>query len=132
MTDEQIFSSAQFAAYLTDIAEGITKRYRRTCKVKTYWDTSEDAEVAYTDNRLITINAGNHLTESFPSRSLKTDSLIGIVGHECGHILYSDFTMLETYAQTLKSGRFYPQTPEDLSSKQEKSLQDILQHFMFR
>ncbi|MBR2037016.1 MAG: nitric oxide reductase activation protein NorD [Lachnospiraceae bacterium] len=129
MTDEQIFSSAQFAAYLTDIAEGITKRYRRTCKVKTYWDTSEDAEVAYTDNRLITINAGNYLTESFPSRSLKTDSLIGIVGHECGHILYSDFTMLETYAQTLKSGRFYPQTPEDLSSKQEKSLQDILQHF---
>lgn len=129
MTDEQIFSSSQFAAYLTDIAEGITKRYRRTCKVKTYWDTSEGAEVAYTDNRLITINAGNHLTESFPTRSLKTDSLIGIVGHECGHILYSDFTMLATYEQTLECGRFYPQTPEELSSKQEKNLQEIMSYF---
>ena len=129
LTDEQIFSSAQFAAYLTDIAEGITKRYRRTCKVSTYWDTSDHADIANTDNRLIRINAGNYLTESFPTRSLKTDSLIGIVGHECGHMLYSDFTMLTTYAQTLASGRFYPQTPEDLSPKQEKSLQDIQQFF---
>ena len=129
MTDEQIFSSSQFAAYLTDIAEGITKRYRRTCKVLTYWDPSETAEIAYTDNRLIKINAGNYLTESFPTRNLKTDSLIGIVGHECGHILYSDFTMLATYAQTLECGRFYPQTPEELSSKQEKNLQEIMEFF---
>ena len=29
LTDEQIFASSRYAAYLTDIAEGITKRYRR-------------------------------------------------------------------------------------------------------
>lgn len=129
MTDEQIFSSKQFAAYLTDIAEGITKRYRRSCKVVTFWDTSDHADIANTDNRLIHVNAGNYLTQSFPTRSLKTDSLIGIVGHECGHMLYSDFTMLATYAQTLTSGRFYPQVPEDLSPKQENSLLEILQCF---
>ena len=27
LTDEEFFSSPQYAAYLTDIAEGITKRY---------------------------------------------------------------------------------------------------------
>ena len=129
LTNEQIFASPQYAAYLTDIAEGITKRYRRSSKVKTYWDTSPDAQIAFTDNRTITLNAGNYLTRSFPTRSLMADSLLGIIGHECGHILYSDFTMLGTYQQTLSSGRFYPNIPEDISSKQEQNLKEILECF---
>ena len=122
LTDEQLFASPQFAAYLTDIAEGTTSRYRRRSSVRTYWDALPHADIAHTDNRTITVNAGNHLTRSFPTRSLRADSLLGIVGHECGHILFSDFTMLETYHQALSGGRFYPQEPEDLSAKQAKSL----------
>lgn len=129
LTNEQIFASPRYAAFLTDIAEGITKRYRRSSKVTVYWDTSPTAEVAQTDNRTISINSGNRLTRSFPTRSLMADSLLGIVGHECGHILFSDFTMLETYHQALAGGRFYPCEPEDLSSKQERTLHDILQCF---
>ena len=125
LTDEQLFASPQFAAYLTDIAEGTTGRYRRKSSVRTYWDALPHADIAHTDNRVITVNAGNYLTRSFPTRSLKADSLLGIVGHECGHILFSDFTMLETYHQALSGGRFYPQEPEDLSAKQAKSLREI-------
>ncbi|MCM1188547.1 MAG: nitric oxide reductase activation protein NorD [bacterium] len=125
LTDEQLFASPQFAAYLTDIAEGTTGRYRRKSSVRTYWDALPHAEIAHTDNRVITVNAGNFLTGSFPTRSLKADSLLGIVGHECGHILFTDFTMLETYHQALSGGRFYPQEPEDLSAKQERSLREI-------
>ncbi|MCM1305270.1 MAG: nitric oxide reductase activation protein NorD [Butyrivibrio sp.] len=125
LTDEQLFASPQFAAYLTDIAEGTTGRYRRKSSVKTYWDALPHAEIAHTDNRVITVNAGNFLTGSFPTRSLKADSLLGIVGHECGHILFTDFTMLETYHQALSGGRFYPQEPEGLSAKQERSLREI-------
>ncbi len=125
LTDEQLFASPQFAAYLTDIAEGTTGRYRRKSSVRTYWDALPHADIAHTDNRIITVNAGNFLTRSFPTRSLKADSLLGIVGHECGHILFSDFTMLETYHQALSGGRFYPQEPEDLSAKQAKSLREI-------
>lgn len=125
LTDEQLFASPQFAAYLTDIAEGTTGRYRRKSSVHTYWDALPHADIAHTDNRTITVNAGNYLTRSFPTRSLKADSLLGIVGHECGHILFSDFTMLETYHQALSGGRFYPQEPEDLSAKQARSLREI-------
>ena len=129
LTDEQLFASPQFAAYLTDIAEGTTGRYRRKSSVKTYWDALPRAEVAHTDNRTITVNTGNFLTRSFPTRPLRADSLLGIVGHECGHILFSDFTMLATYRQSLQGGRFYPQMPEDLSAKQERSLMEILEFF---
>ena len=129
LTDEQLFASPQFAAYLTDIAEATTGRYRRKSSVKTYWDALPRAEVAHTDNRTITVNTGNFLTRSFPTRPLRADSLLGIVGHECGHILFSDFTMLATYRQSLQGGRFYPQMPEDLSAKQERSLREILEFF---
>ena len=129
LTDEQLFASPQFAAYLTDIAEGTTCRYRRKSSVRTYWDALPHADIAHTDNRTITVNTGNFLTRSFPTRPLRADSLLGIVGHECGHILFSDFTMLDTYCQSLQGGRFYPQMPEDLSAKQEKSLREILEFF---
>ncbi len=129
LTDEQLFASPQFAAYLTDIAEGTTGRYRRKSSVKTYWDALPHADIAHTDNRTITVNTGNYLTRSFPTRPLRADSLLGIVGHECGHILFSDFTMLATYRQSLQGGRFYPQMPEDLSAKQERSLREILEFF---
>lgn len=125
LTDEQLFASPQFAAYLTDIAEGTTCRYRRKSSVRTYWDALPHADIAHTDNRTITVNAGNYLTRSFPTRNLKADSLLGIVGHECGHILFSDFTMLDTYHQALSGGRFYPQEPGDLSERQAQSLREI-------
>lgn len=125
LTDEQLFASPQFATYLTDIAEGTTSRYRRKSSVRTYWDALPHADIAHTDNRTITVNAGNYLTRGFPTRNLKADSLLGIVGHECGHILFSDFTMLDTYHQALSGGRFYPQEPGDLSERQAQSLKEI-------
>lgn len=129
LTDEQIFASQRYAAYLTDISEGLTGRYRRNSKVNIYWDAAPHADIAHTNNRIISLNAGNYLTRSFPSRNLKAVSLLGITGHECGHILFSDFTMLETYHQALAGGRFYPKEPEELSTRQEQSLRDILQSF---
>ena len=129
LTDEQIFASPHYAAYLTDITEGITKRHKRSTKVCVFWDDAPDAETAYTDSRIISINAGNRLTQSFPTRSLKADSILGIAGHECGHILFSDFTMLQTYLNAVASGKFYPSIPTELSSIQQNSLTEILKEF---
>ena len=129
LTDEQVFASARYAAYLTDIAEGITKRYKRNSRVITFWDTSENAPVADTNNRIINLNCGNRLSMSFPTKSLKADSLLGIIGHECGHILFSDFTMLDTFHQAIQDGRFYPHEPEDLSELQQDNLEEILNAF---
>lgn len=129
LTNEQIFASPAYASYLTDIAEGVTKRYNRTCKVRTYWDERPEAGIACTDNRIIRVNTGNCLTQSFPTRALMADSLLGIIGHECGHIIHTNFVMLENYMQALQVGRFYPKEPEELGTVQEKSLKEILGHF---
>lgn len=129
ITDEQLFSSNQFAAYMTDIVEAATKRYRRKSKVRLHWDSSEQADVAWTDNRIIQINAGNALTRSFPTRTLRADSILGLAGHEAGHILFTDFTMLQVYTQALSAGKFYPKEPEGLPPLQDASLQKMKECF---
>ena len=127
ITDEQLFASNAYAAYLTDLAEAASKRYKRSIKVKTYWDDSENADIACTDNRRISINAGNHITQSFPTRRLRADSMVGLNGHEIGHVLFTDFTMANLYTESMMAGRFYPSEPEDLSIDESFALSEFKQ-----
>lgn len=80
LTDEQLFASPQFAAYLTDIAEATTGRYRRKSSVKTYWDALPHADIAHTDNRTITVNTGNFLTPI----TIETEPAAGAEGAGAG------------------------------------------------
>ena len=90
-----------------------------------FWDEREDASIACTDNRRIAINAANYLTQSFPTRQLKADSLVGLNGHELGHVLYSDFIAMTHYSNALMGGRLYPALPEDVADDNEDALAEI-------
>ena len=127
ITDEMLFRSSAFAAYLTDIAETASERYGRKIKVRTKYDTSEGAMLACTDNREILINTGNYLTRSFPSRPLKADSLIGLNAHEIGHILFTNFKVSETYFRCLSWGSVYPDFDDELTTEEEMNLQELIQ-----
>lgn len=129
LTDETFFASSHFAAYLTDLLEAATRRYRRKSRVTTIWDLSEDAPVAYTDNVAVCVNAANKLTMSFPTRALRAESLVGLVGHEGGHILFSNFPMLDYYHRSIRGCRFYPHSPEDLTMNQMDALAEIQKAF---
>lgn len=101
ITDRELFCSRAFAGFLTDMAEAATKRYKRKIKVHVFYDESENAKTAYTDNEIISINAGNSVTRSFPTKVLRSDSLIGMNAHEIGHILFTDFPMMKHYCQEM-------------------------------
>lgn len=132
ITDEQLFASEEFAAYLTDIAEAAAGRYKRRIRVLTFWDPSPGSPLADTNNRLIRINAGNAITQAFPTRKLRADSLVGMAGHEVGHLLFTDFKMLNTYMQALEGGRFYPDVPKAQTHAQQKALTEILDYLESR
>ncbi len=127
ITDRQLFGSPSYASYLTDLAEAASKRYKRSIKVKTYWDEDENAQVAWTNNRTITINTGNRISQSFPTRKLRADSIAGLTGHELGHVNFTDFTMLALYTETLAVGRFYPAEPDDLTYDDQVALDEYRQ-----
>lgn len=111
ITDEELFLSSAYQTYQSNLAKTATQRYRAGLQVIMSWDTSEDADIAYTDNYKIHMNAANPLTQSFPSRYLRSQSLTGLTGHETGHLIYSDFTTLSMYLASLGNGNFYPEAP---------------------
>ena len=92
IADEELFLSAAYQKYQTSLARAVTGRYRYGLQVLLDWDISEQAGVAYTDNYKVHLNAANPITQSFPTRFLRSQSLTGLTGHEVGHLLYSDFT----------------------------------------
>ena len=125
ISDAELFASPLYASVLSDVAKSTTHRYRRSCQVFTYWNDSPDADVACTNNRSIRINAGNRLTRSFPTRILKDQSLRGLLGHEVGHILYTDFNMAALYNSKLRGGEWYPSPPVPEGAEEEDSLEEI-------
>lgn len=112
ITDEELFGSPSYAAYLTDISEVISGRYDRELRVEIICDSDPNASLAYTDNQIIRMNALNKIVQSMESRPLKALSLIGFCAHELGHILYTDFPAMIEYQEQLLQGRFWPEEPE--------------------
>ena len=129
ITDEELFASQAFGAYLADLAENASKRYKKPIRVKTIWDLSPDAMIACTNNRAILVNTGNRIAMSFPTTALKADSLVGSLAHEVGHINYTDFQVLGTHNKALLEGRFYPKKPRDLTPLEEKALYELEEYF---
>ena len=127
ITDKEFFSSKAYEAYLMDIVETTTQRYKRKIRIKTKWDESPGADIAYTDNRFISLNCGNYLTESYPTRELKHISLIGFTGHEAAHILYTDFSTLLLFMQAVDNGTMYPSMPDDLEAEEQENLDKYLE-----
>ena len=68
ITDRELFCSRAFAGFLTDMAEAATKRYKRKIKVHVFYDESENAKTAYTDNESFLSMQAIRLQEVFPQR----------------------------------------------------------------
>lgn len=118
ISDEEFFSSRAYNGYLTDLAEAATKRYKRPLRVRVVADHDDDT-VAFTDYHGIYINACNHITWSLPTRLLRSMSLEGFNAHECGHNLFTDNRIWNSYFSKLEKGKFYPKMPDGLDSMQK-------------
>lgn len=125
ITDEELFSSEEYAVYLTDISEAVSGRYGRNLRVKLVCDDSPNAFAARTDNSVILINPLNRVVTSLSSRPMKALSMIGFCAHELGHLLYTDFPSMVEYQKQLINGCFWPEEPE-VSPELEESKQEII------
>ena len=124
VSDEEFFSSREYRAYLSDITEAATNRYRRPIRVTVAADHDDDT-LAYTDFNGIYINACNCITWSLPSRRLRSLSIEGLNAHENGHNLFTDNRIWQTYFRKAEKGRFYPKLPDGLTPDQDRYAQEI-------
>ena len=113
ITDQEFFTSRLLALHFEDVAAAQTKRYgaSRRVRVRLLWQPG-NPELAYTDNLIITINAGNPAVTEFPTRGERYQMVLGLFAHELGHCLYTDFLTQQTYRNNLSACRWYPEKPK--------------------
>lgn len=113
ITDQEFFTSRLLARHFEDMAAAQTKRYRasRRVRVRLLWQPG-NPELAYTDNLIITINAGNPAIIAFPTREERYQMVLGLFAHELGHCLYTDFLAQQSYRNNLSACRWYPDKPK--------------------
>ena len=126
ITDEEFFASKAYRAYLMDITESATRRYKQPLKVFVAADY-DDPSLAYTDmsRGMVYINACNEITWSMPSRRLRSLSIEGLNAHESGHNLFTDGSVWNAFILKLQRGKFYPNTPRGLTAQQKVYAKEI-------
>lgn len=126
LENEEIFESAFYRQMLLCVAGEMTggtlKRVELVKKPEETW-----AGVCGTDG--VRLNLENVLTASFPTLPLKSDSLFGILGHECGHWNFSDFGLRGKYLEGLKKGEWYRISPQPKTREEEEHLKEIEGYF---
>lgn len=113
ITDQEFFTSRLLVLHFEDMAAAQTKRYGASRRVRVHliWEPG-NPELAYTDNLIITINAGNPAVTEFPARGERYQMVLGLFAHELGHCLYTDFLAQQTYRNNLSACRWYPEKPK--------------------
>lgn len=120
--DREVFLSERYIRLLKTIAGEITDGRPVTAKV--YADPSDHLG-GWCDGKQIAINIMNSFTQSFPTVSLRSDSIVGILGHECGHMNFTDSGLRRKYLEQIEKGGWYPAAPSPACEKEKEDLQKI-------
>lgn len=90
LTDKEFFTNNGFKMFLVGGVNALLIDSQRKIELNTQY--SKSTVIAFTDNQSVYINLDNYITRTMPSRKDKYLSVLGLIYHEIGHVLYTDFT----------------------------------------
>lgn len=122
LTNEEIFESAFYKEMLLSVAGELTGG---TLKKVELVKLPESGWAGKCNTKRVMLNIENRVTASFPSVSLKSDSITGFLGHECGHWNFSDFKLRKKYLEGLKKGEWYLHPPNPATESEAEHLEEI-------
>ncbi len=122
LTNEEIFESAFYQEMLLSVAGELTGG---TLKKVELVKLPESGWAGKCNDRRVLLNIENGVTASFPSVALKSDSITGILGHECGHWNFSDFGLREKYLKGIRKGEWYLHPPKPETISEAEHLEEI-------
>lgn len=126
---EDIVKSKAFKDYITSGMLTLFKKHKRKPKLKykVYYKEG-DMTTALTNNKEIIVNAANSLftkrDELDEPLSVSVDHILGVMFHEAGHVLYTNFSVLRKYKEQFRDGKLVISSIE-LSKEEKKSLKEI-------
>ena len=102
---KSLFTSARFKEHVDSIVKMVSARYgNASMYVKILWGGDT---VAYTDNRVVAVNADNVLMDDAQDPETRYLRFLGFLGHELGHVLFTDFEATLLWHDALKNGRLF-------------------------
>lgn len=129
ITDKDFFLSESCGIYLQNLATTITKEYSTGIDIHIQW--TDDPVIAYaTDRGDITINLNNEFMQKAETRIKKLVAQKGLILHECGHLLFTDFHLNISRENAFFKRKLFP-TPsgaaatEFISDLQSMNLQNV-------
>lgn len=126
---EDIVKSKAFKDYITSGMLTLFKKHKRepNLEYKVYYK-EDDMTTALTNNKEIIVNAANSLftkrDELDEPLSVSVDHILGVMFHEAGHVLYTNFSVLKKYKEQFRDGKLVINSIE-LSKEEKKSLKEI-------
>lgn len=126
---EDIVKSKAFKDYITSGMLTLFKKHKRepNLEYKVYYKEG-DMTTALTNNKEIIVNAANSLftkrDELDEPLSVSVDHILGVMFHEAGHVLYTNFSVLRKYKEQFRDGKLVINSIE-LSKEEKKSLNEI-------
>ena len=126
---EDIVKSKAFKDYITSGMLTLFKKHKREPNLEYKVCYKEgDMTTALTNNKEIIVNAANSLftkrDELDEPLSVSVDHILGVMFHEAGHILYTNFSVLRKYKEQFRKGELIVNSIE-LSKKEKQSLKEI-------
>lgn len=126
---EDIVKSKAFKDYITSGMLTLFKKHKRepNLNYKVYYKEG-DMTTALTNNKEIIVNAANSLftkrDELDEPLSVSVDHILGVMFHEAGHVLYTNFSVLRKYKEQFRDGKLVISSIE-LSKEERRSLNEI-------
>ena len=126
---EDIVKSRAFKDYITSGMLTLFKKHKRepNLEYKVYYKEG-DMTTALTNNKEIIVNAANSLftkrDELDEPLSVSVDHILGVMFHEAGHVLYTNFSVLKKYKEQFRDGKLVISSIE-LSKEERRSLNEI-------
>ena len=122
LTPEKVFHTPQYRDLLTSIGHEITGGKLTTLRL---YDDKNSGIAGWNQGETVAVNLGNQITSSFLTLELKSDSLIGILGHECGHYRYTDSALRKRYAEHMLNGSWYPKEPVPENAQEKEAFENF-------
>lgn len=107
---EEIVGSKELHRDLRNLANSLSFSHSRPISVNIIVDANNET-TAFTNGEMITMNLLNNLIVKAKSPEEILYMLIGLEGHEIGHINYNDFPYNTKRYNKLKKGSWYPKAP---------------------
>lgn len=105
VSDKDFFASVQCHAYLQNLAEAITKQYSHNIKLHLTWGEPEGVIAYATDRNELFLNINNPFFNNSDGRVNKLIILKGLILHECGHLLFTDFHLMNSAIKVFSDNR---------------------------